>query len=147
MMTIRAATFADGQRIVEMAQRFLAVTAYGELLEPTTAAIATLVSTVLEAGVIFVAEADGGLVGMIALVALVHPINGRRYAEELTWWVEPEYRRSTIGPKLLGSAEDWARQNGCQGLKMVAPANSSIGTFYERRGYVLVESAYHKSLM
>jgi ribosomal protein S18 acetylase RimI-like enzyme len=160
-MTIRAATFADGPRIETMVRHFLDSTAYGTILHPTSATIEALVGAVLDQGVILVAEVavwtevgsgKGGcpvptLVGMIAIVPLAHPISGERYGEELAWWVEPDYRRSTIGPKLLGSAEDWSRQNGCQGLKMVAPANSSIGTFYERRGYVLVESAYHKSLM
>lgn len=83
---------------------------------------------------------------MLAIVVLPHPITGRLYADELAWWVEPRFRRGRIGPTMLKHAEAWARQKGATVLKMVAPAGTDVGRFYEATGYRAVETAYQKRL-
>lgn len=86
------------------------------------------------------------LVGMLAIVALPHPLAGGKVAEELAWWVEPEWRQGLLGPKMLREAEAWATRNGAVMVKMVAPAGTDVGEFYERIGYQAVETAYIKSI-
>src|SRR5207237_2966117 len=96
-------------------------------------------------GRIFVAEDRGGsLAGMIAVIVGGHL--GLRYADEQAWWVGPEYRSGTLGPRLLRHVEAWARSEGLPVLAMVAPAGSTIGGFYERLGYHEVETKYVKTL-
>lgn len=146
-MTIRRATEADTARLVELAAQFLDSTAYGALLPHTLEGLETLVGAVLGAGAIFVALGDGQPVGMIALLACDHPISGDRYGDEIVWYVEPRYRDSTIGPRLLREAEAWARASGLTLLKMVAPAHSDVGPFYARLGYTEVETAWAKNLV
>lgn len=158
-MTIRLAMEADKLRLIEMAERFLRETQYGRLFDDkaTPQTIGELITNVLTLGAIVVAEigslrdGEGGrdvgppiLIGMLAIVALPHPLTGVIYGEEICWWVEPEHRHGTIGPKMLREAEDWATRNGANSCKMVAPAGSTVGDFYERIGYTLVESAYLK---
>lgn len=162
-MTIREAQLpGDKRAIIELAARFLEGTRYGELLAGASwASVAELVERVYLSGVIFVAEVQRevlpgevpgarivqvDLVGMIALVCGPHPVTAQIVCEELAWWVNPEHRRSRIGPALLGRAEDWARQNGAIMLKMVAPAGSDVSRYYERHGYEAVETAFVKRL-
>lgn len=163
MITIRAATVEDAPRVVAMAMRFLQETSYGALfpdVEPMR--LAPLYQLLLDRGVILVAEqpqtviyefSDDAcivqpptLAGFIALVAMQHPLTGLPYGDEIAWWVEPEFRHTRVGYKLLGAAERWATTNRLSCLKMVAPAGSKLGTFYERRGYTVVETAYQKQL-
>ena len=86
------------------------------------------------------------LIGMLAIVAIPHPLTGRTYAEEIAWWVEPEHRGGLIGPKMLRHAEEWATRNGANVVKMVAPAGSDVGKFYEATGYQAVETAFIKRI-
>lgn len=158
-MIIRLATFDDGPRLCEMAARFLETTAYAQLVVWEPEPLANLVYAVLEQGVIYVAEelaewapgnddsiGDAEPIGMIALVARPHVMNSTRYGDELAWWVEPAHRGGEAATLLLDRAEQWARENGLSVLKMSAPAGSMIGRLYERRGYVLLESTYQKTL-
>jgi GNAT superfamily N-acetyltransferase len=145
---IRQATAADQDRLVEMAIRFIGETRYKDVVVINPAQLEALVGRVLDLGVIFVADVyDGYLVGMLALVALTHPISAEPYADELAWWVEPAYRRGTIGLALLDAGEHWARTHGLAAIKMVAPAGASaVERCYQRRGYEAVETAYQKRL-
>lgn len=145
-MTIREATFDDGPRIEEMAARFLASTAYGQLFDVTPEFLEDVVGRAFDQGVILVAEVDGArLVGLIALT-IARPRTQRPFAEEIAWWVEPEYRNGIIGPKLLLAAEQWARNKLCASIKMVAPVGGTTGVYYERLGYRPIETAYFKAL-
>lgn len=149
-MIIRPATLEDSAAVCRMAIRFLEETPYGELVTPNEVKIAQLLLQCLDLGVIFVAELEDAsphtLVGFLALVALAHPVSGDPFAEELAWWVEPEARHLSIGPRLLREGERWAVANQLRMLKMVAPAGSPVSGFYERRGYRLVELTYCKQL-
>lgn len=144
---IRQATAADTAKLFEMSVRFMATTVYARLAPPSPESILVLIAAVLEKGVVFVDELeDGTIIGMIGLAALSHLLTGRLYADEIVWWVEPEHRKTRAAYRLLCAAEEWATRNELSVLKMVAPAGSNIGTFYERTGYELVESAYQKTI-
>lgn len=145
-MIIRPATIADRDRLVEMAKAFLAQTRYGAILRTNHDALVALVGQVLELGAILVADVDGRLEGMLALVALINPISAEPYADELVWWVEPEARHQSIGPRLLKAGEAWARRRGLPLIKMVAPVGSSVSQHYHRLGYSPIETSWVKRL-
>ena len=144
-MTIRPATIADFDVIVELVEHFLAASIYAKILGPADReTLEKLVGAVMDTGVILLAEGCAGDVeGMLALAVFDHPVTGIPYADELAWWVEP-HARGSLGPRLLAAGEAWVKARGLSGLKMVAPADSSVGRLYARRGYVEVETAYHK---
>ena len=144
---IREATVADTDRLVEMTMRFLTTTDYGRLFGANVTCIRKLVGLVLEHGVIFVGETwKHELIGMIALTALPHLLTGEAFAEEQAWWVEPEHRGGSLGPRLLAAAEGWARESGLEMIKVVAPEGGDVGKFYTKLGYEAVETAYVKVL-
>lgn len=144
---IRHATAEDKPAVLVMVDHFLQASAFGEILAGGDGG-GTLFDLALSLGVIFVAQntTTGQLDGMLAVLALEHPILHRKYADELVWWVEPEARGRRTGIKLIDYMEGWARTEGLDMAKMVAPAGSNVGTFYRRRGYVAVETTFYKRL-
>jgi GNAT superfamily N-acetyltransferase len=144
---IRKATPADASRLVEMAGHFVEQTRYSTLFRFKPAAVAQLVALVLEHGVIFVAEQDGAIVGMLAALPMEEPIAKTPMLDEMAWWVEPAFRRGSVGPKLLRAAESWAVQKGLRLVKMVAPVGTNVGDYYKRMGYTEVETSWVKKLV
>jgi len=142
---VRAAGERDLYRVFEMGVAFLvSAPDYASIVEwqPEKVEDLTRFLTLGETNRVLVLEADDGeLVGMLA-VAITENLWGHgTIAEEVAWWVEPAHR-GRAGLKLLGAGEDWARQEGALVLRMVAPRGSQIGTVYERRGYIPLESIY-----
>lgn len=142
---IREATPADVARIVEMGTRFVSDTTYRAFLTINPSQMAVFVARLIDgpASVIFVAERNGALLGMIGMLIFPHHMSGDLIAAEAFWWVEPEARGA--GVRLLKTAEGWALTSGAKFLQMVAPTDR-VGQLYERRGYARVETSYQRSL-
>jgi GNAT superfamily N-acetyltransferase len=150
---IRPAAQDDVPRIVEMVAYFLDATPYGEWLRFEPLQLAALAANLIEFehGFLEVAVSDrthdaGLVVGLLGGVLVPEPYSQQQIAEELVWWMAPDYRAGTDGPKLLRSFEEWARQHGAVLVKMVAPELSPVGAFYRRSGYTAIEIAYAKRL-
>lgn len=143
MTTVREATLDDLETLAQFAAEFVALTPYGRFMHTETAMTAAFITAVLEhpQTVVLLADVDGVAAGMIAGLAGAN-MTGEMWCEELAWWVPPSFRSSRAGPYLLGSLKVWARQRGCVCLKMIAPAGSAVGEFYERCGFVLLETSY-----
>ena len=148
--TIREAVLEDAPAIATLGLHFAA--AYGgDYIAPTREALEALAQVLVAqpSCTVLVAEAaPGAIVGFIALAGGLNPFDGANLlVEELAWWVEPTARHGgQVGARLLGAAEDWARAQGLRVLKMVAPHQSRVARFYERYGYVPVETSYTKRL-
>jgi GNAT superfamily N-acetyltransferase len=144
-MTVRDAGEADLARVFEMGVSFLvSAPDYAAVVQWTPEKVEELTRwlTLVETNRVFVLEgADGAIVGMLAIALTPNLWGDGSIAEEVAWWVEPGHRGGA-GLKLLGAGEEWARQQGALVLRMVAPRGSQIGTVYERRGYVPLESIY-----
>lgn len=110
------------------------------------AALGALVELLFQHGAIFVADDDSTLVGLLALVVAPHEFTGELTASEIVWWVEPAQRTGSVGPRLLVAAHDYAIAAGAAVLKMVAPVDSGVDTFYARLGYRLLETVWVKRL-
>lgn len=148
-MEIRRARVEDTAAIVGLCVHFTAATPYGALFAATPAGIASLAAYIFALepeAAIFLAVEDGTPVGLIVLVAARLTGTEDAYADEIVWWVEPGHRARRAGPALLAAAEAWARGRGLRLIKMVAPIPSDVGRFYERRGYLPIETAYAKHL-
>ncbi len=147
-MTVRRARLEDRDRLVELCAHFVAGSRYSQFLKVKPTALQELVDRVLRlpGAVAFVAEHDGLIVGMIGAFALEEPVSHETIVDELAWWVEPAYRNGTVGPKLLRALENWGRQKAIRFCKMIAPAESSVGAYYERTGYQPLETSYIKRL-
>lgn len=98
----------------------------------------------------FVIDNDGEVVG--AGSVLVYPFsfnNSYLAAQELFWWVDPEYRRGTNGLDLYRAIEGWAKDHGANIMFMIAIENDCIDKvtrLYNRYGYEKTEHTFMKEL-
>lgn len=79
-----------------------------------------------ETQLVLVAETDSQkLIGF--LEASVRPFVEDCHSDHVGylegWFVEPDYRQSGVGRKLVATAEDWAREQGCEEMA----SDSEIG--------------------
>jgi GNAT superfamily N-acetyltransferase len=86
-------------------------------------------------GAVFVATADGEVVGMVSVNTHRHftgPVEA--YIGELA--VAPHAVRTGVGRRLLSTAEDWARRQGLRHLTLeTAAGNTTARRFYAAVGY------------
>ncbi len=146
-MTIRPATVGDLDAIVAMGEAFLASDDYAGRLAIVPAAMRAFVERVvtgaLDHAVVFVADTDGAVVGMLGAAIAAHPYSGEVIGSELFWWMQPEARGG--GVRLMQMAERWAAERGARRFQMIAP-NDRVARFYVRCGYHPVEAMYERSL-
>jgi GNAT superfamily N-acetyltransferase len=146
--TIREATPADLPGIQAMAAAFLASSRYRTLLTANAAQVADLVALVeAVGGLILVADVDGALCGLLALVVGPHPLTGELLAEELVWWVAPTARSARLGVRLLRAAEAWAVAQGVVWVLLVEPLPLEADSRYGRLGYTAIETRSVKRLV
>jgi len=153
-LNIRRATPGDHHELVRLATHFASTTEpYRTLFDGVDipaqcGLVVDLLFDMGERAAIFVAvdEDDIPYAGL-AICQNVNLITGEVFADEITWWVEPDRRNGLrVGPQLMGAAELWATTRGLRSIKMVAPIPSTVGKFYERAGYQAIEVAYRKVL-
>jgi GNAT superfamily N-acetyltransferase len=148
---IRHARLGDVPKIAELGELFHAEAAWGDIceyvIEDVQKTLAHLVND--ENGILFVAEADGEIIGMCG--GLAHPIyfnHGHKSGQELFWWVKPGLRGG-IGRELLDAMENEARSIGCTSWAMIALDKVQpelTGRLYRRRGYRASEHSWIKRL-
>lgn len=144
---ITAATLEDLPALVYLAGSFLETSKYGAIIPFDVDTIRGFVEKLLETGGAFIARDEtGDAVGMIGLVSFRHVWSGEHVAEELAWYVKPDHRASTVGPRLLTAGLTWARGRGCDIIRCSAPAGSDVGAFYTRRGFMEVDTTFVKRL-
>lgn len=91
----------------------------------------------------FVAVVRGDRAGFISGALITHPYNPKlRLLQELFWWVDPAFRGTSVGARLLAAFEAYGRAHA-DWILMTVEAKSPIDPrSLERRGYRLHESTY-----
>lgn len=144
---IRLALHADIPRAVAMGRRFIAETSYAGGLADNPGRLAETAARLIDGddAVLYVAERDAAIIGMIGGYVYTHPYSDERFATELFWWTDPECRGAGIW--LLKAFEQWARLQGVRALQVVAPrSNDRLGAIYERLGFTRVETCYQREI-
>lgn len=103
-----------------------------------------------EAATTVIYEQDDRIVGVIAMLAFPHPFKPSKVvAQELFWWVLPEYRQSGAGNAMLDEAERWSESVGAEAMIMVTMhgiGHEFVGQFYQKKGYTPLEYSFVKRL-
>lgn len=92
---------------------------------------------------------EGKIMGGLGVIKAPDLFDGIFMAVETFWFVFPEYRKLGVGVDLLEAFEQWGRGNGCRKAAMIHLVDSYpevLKTFYESRGYKLIELHYVKAL-
>lgn len=147
--TIRRATLDDVPHLVRMGGNFIRLTKYAQVIRANIQAMETAAEFIIQHpdGVVLMLVNGDLPVGMLGLLVHPHLLSGERFAAEMFWWVEPDYRGQG-GPKgggraLLEAGEQWARENGAVAIHMIAP-DDTVGRLYGWLGYEKLETCWHK---
>ena len=88
----------------------------------------------------------GFIVGMIA-PSFLHP--DRLQCSELAWYVETEYRGTSVALRLMKMYEQHAKDRGCDKITMVCLESLnplSTGNIYKKLGYNKLETHFIKEV-
>lgn len=104
----------------------------------------------MEEGLCLVYEVDHAVVGFICGIKGCLLANGDvSVGSEVAWWVNPDYRDTGAGLKLLKGIERKAKSLGIKYWSMIYMQSSmpeNIKRIYDKMGYELSESLHTKAL-
>ena len=92
---------------------------------------------------IFVADADGALVGLINVreskTLPYDAIVQHRYAEVIELHVKSECRRQGIGSKLIDAAKQWSKVRNLDYIELISLVNAEeANSFYDNENFITV---------
>lgn len=145
---IRFATQLDIPFIVKEGVKFLKYHPANIDKDIDTEHLLKLADELIENHVLFVAEENGELVGMIAGFLSSNIFNPKYVVlQELFWWVVEEKRSSTVAFKLYDAFESHAKEIGVSVINMVSTVYTpTLQKWYKKKGYIPVESSFIKEL-
>lgn len=147
-MLIRPATIEDLQNCGASAEQFYAsAKSLGTFeLDRFVAMWTALLGNGM--GVIFLALEGEQIVGALGGVSYPDQYSEKVIATEFFWHLNKSSRGG--GVRLYKLFEDWARERGCNQIRMgylVDSMPSKVATFYERMGFKPLEVHYAKDLL
>lgn len=145
---IRHADLKDFDRVMDLMINFAnsaPVAAYHDP-EYNYRGVQHFLAKVKSAGCILVAEADGDIQGMLIAQILCDPwLPHIRTMKEMAWWVEPQYRNTTMGYRLLMEYVKTGKQLKEKGIiDNFVLTNMTISPDFdlEKRGWKPIETNY-----
>lgn len=150
MIKIRTATRSDFAGIIELLDHYFAESAYGfhvsESVDPEHAS--KILFQVLHQGVVWLAEDDDRLVGLLAVVREPNIwFPAKISLRELMWYVHPDYRMTTAAGRLFLEYTRWAEtelnSGRIEAYFMTAMATTT-NIDLKKRGFRLAENLYVK---
>ncbi len=151
-MTIRAAASADIPAIVNLGKTFFEAAAWSRFADWHEESISGFLRALIEGpleGAVIVAETDGEIVGIAALLCFPFYFNfGVKAAQELFMYAHPGHRNG-VGDKLRAGLEQAARDKGATVIVMSAVQgmrSDALARSYRRQGYSVGEITFMKRL-
>ncbi len=146
---IRPATIHDTDAIIDMMRNYAQASPVPALrLYQNPVHVRTLVTMILSGlGGIWLSENRGKMCGLIIAIRNPNPWNPDiMLAQELAFWVEPDYRNSTHGYKLLRAYEEWAQAEVAAGRVHGYTVSRMATSEFDpaNHGYTLLEATYIK---
>ena len=135
---IRAAHLSDVPRIVEIGESLHRESTYQAIPYSTSKVGALMRSLIQGAGVVFVAEKDGQIVGGIAGGVTAHWFSDELTGFEYSFFILPEHRHGLVAMKLLLSMKAWCTAKGAKTLGIGITTGINVeGTarFYRYMGF------------
>lgn len=140
-MRLRKADLGDLGWLVKQLRAFDAFQGTKKSLFPESAEEAvSLLEGLIQAHPFIVAEDFAGPVGFIAGVLQPHPYNSQvKMLSELFWWVDPRYRGSTAGARLLEAFIEYGKRNADLVVMTLEEKSPVDPRSLERKGFRLYE--------
>lgn len=115
---IRPAIHSDIPRIVELGRLLHDTSSYAALSFDDGKVAALMAALIDGAGVIFVAERDGLVVGGIAGGITEHWFSRDKLAFDYSFFIDPAHRHGITAMKLASAFMEWARLRGVSRISM-----------------------------
>lgn len=115
---IRVATHADLPRILELGEALHALSSYAPISFDREKVATTMGSLIDGAGVVFLAERDGIVVGGFAGAVSEFWFSTERLAYDYSFFIELSARNGITAMKLLTAFREWARIKGAKHLRL-----------------------------
>jgi len=98
--------------------------------------------------VALIALKDGKAVGFLVGGANQPVFSQAKIAVEMGWWIDEEHRNTRSALLIFQAYEDWAFRIGCSHIQAayLPGVSPPLERFYEKRGYVQVESSFLKTI-
>lgn len=147
---IYAATIDDIDGIIVMGRSFFGESGFENEAQFDEDSFRQTCINLLANGCIFVSKHGDKYAGMISGLAYPFYFNAaHKTAQELFWWVSPEFRGGISAMRLLRAFEAWAKAQGCMSISMISlPSlvNSPAALMYQKSGYRASEQSFIRSL-
>lgn len=148
--TIRRYVESDFAAMASMGREFIKHTPMGRVVDFDEDSMRYFLNKTAQTNTfaVFVAEHEDRLTGCACAVLFPPFFNlDSLLAQELFWWVEPEFRGGPSGRMLREEMENWAWGLGARSFCMLALENENlerVGKLYRRFGYAPVEHTFSK---
>jgi len=140
MFKLRNATIEDLPNCLVCAKKF--VDFYGLCWNETS--VMFNLTTLINSGVFVIAEVNNVIVAGIGGITIKNMWDSEQnFFQELFWWVDEEYRKGSLGIKLLKTLEDQTPKGALLVLSVLPKSNIKEETL-SKLGYSLKELAYIK---
>lgn len=138
---IRLATIDDLEALVMMGAMFHTESPFNGRVAYDPDRVRDLIIALIEApeGVVFVADVEGDPVGAICGIKTCPWFSSAPLAQEVAWFLDPDFRSGRTGLRLLRAFEQWAIEEGVDGIVMSDFEGTSVGAVL--RNYQPVERA------
>lgn len=148
-MEIRKATKFDIVPLVDMLMNYKDQTPIPRFSSCTRARLHEVVTHILAgAGLAMIAYKDDKPAGMLlGVIDLNIWDNSIRVLKEISYWVEPEYRGSTAGYRLIKQYSDHAKELHKKGMLTfwtISKMTNSPDLDYSRFGYKKIEETWYQ---
>jgi RimJ/RimL family protein N-acetyltransferase len=130
-VSVRRARFADAPAFA----RLLTELGYPQEAEQAHAQLAAWAGD--PRGTVLIAESDGSPAGVVAAYATRRLERPGSFARVVALAVDPAWRRSGVGRRLLTAVETWAAELGCQDIEITSSRHRDAAhAFYRSLGFV-----------
>lgn len=150
-MVIRAGTYGDIERLIEMGERMHNEGAYAFLPFDREKVRRLMISYIndRETQCGLVAEEGGVIIGMFAGYLSDYFFCDERVACDMILYVDREHRGSSAAVRLIKAFRDWAGERGAREICLGVSTNvnrETTGRFYEKMGLFQVGALYKQRL-
>ncbi|AWD90613.1 aminoglycoside acetyltransferase [Pseudomonas phage Njord] len=150
MMKVRQATLLDMLIIAPLAANYAAeVKTHSEYPVILDYSLEQAAKTILMGGCFLIVFDNHKPVGFLWGFCCAMPWNPAKLAMDTLLYVEPDYRGSRAGYKLVMAWEAWAREQGATSVQLSVASGiheERTASFYQRMGYTHIGTEYRKEL-
>lgn len=146
---IRSGTPADIPRILELGAMLHAASSFRNIPFDPEKVEATMHALMDGAGVVFVAERDGVVIGGLAGGITEYFFSHQKLGFDYSFFIEPSKRHGITALKLIRALEIWCKARGAVSLQLGISTGLNVdglSKFYELAGFTNVGPMFKKEL-